>query len=159
MRQDRRRPLIWWNYGSRCDGRTGNGQCAGSVWSLEVTAADYDSGILRVQSTPKGLLFRDSYVAGTTREVKASYTASCCAPRVTITAFDLTGNQRSITVDVTDYVLNPAEIAAITLGAILLLILIAVIIALIVYCCKKRKDSVDLPVYRSRLERERDRNP
>lgn len=94
-------------------------------------------------------------MAGTSREVKATYTASCCSPRVTITAYDLAGNQKTITVDVTDYIFNAAEIAAITLGVLLLLILIGVVIALIVYCCKKRKNSHDLPVYRSRLERER----
>lgn len=147
--------MIWWNYGSRCDGRTNSGQCAGFVWSLEITASDYDSGILRLSSNPKGLLLRNAFIAGTTQEVKATYTASCCAPRVTITAYDLAGNQRSISVDVTEYILNPAEIAAITLGVILILILIGIIIALIVYCCKKRESSHDLPVYRSRLERER----
>lgn len=153
--QDRRRPVIWWNYGSRCEGRLGSGRCAESVWSLEITTADYDSGILRVQSSPKGLLLRDTFIAGTKREVKASYTASCCSPRVTVTSYDLAGNQKSITIDVSDYIFGPAEIAAITLGVILLLVLIGAIIGLIVYCCKKRRDSRDLPVFRSRLERER----
>lgn len=155
--QDRRPPIIWWNYGSRCDGRLGSGQCAGAIWSLEITTADYDTGILRVQSNPRGLIIRNVFTAGTRDEVKATYSASCCTPRVTITAYDLAGNQRTIAVDVTEYILGPVEIAAIVLGVILILIIIAVIIGIIVYCCKKRKEARELPVYRSRPERERER--
>lgn len=155
--QDRRPPIIWWNYGSRCDGRLGSGQCAGAIWSLEITTADYDTGILRVHSNPRGLIVRNVFTAGTRDEVKATYSASCCTPRVTITSYDLAGNQRTISVDVTEYILGPVEIAAIVLGCILILIILAVIIAIIVYCCKKRKEVRELPVYRSRTERERER--
>lgn len=125
------------------------------IWSLEVTTIDFDSGILRIHSNPRGLLVRNTFTAGTTQEVKATYSASCCSPRVTITSYDLAGNQRSITVDVNEIYLGPVEIVAITLGAILLIALVAVIIGLIVYCCKKHKNSQELPVYRGRTERER----
>lgn len=147
---------MYWKYGSRCYGRTDAGRCAGSIWSLDITTIDQDTGILRVQSNPKGLLIRDRYTAGTTQEVKATYTASCCTPRVTITSYDLAGNQKSITFDVNEYYLEPMEIVAIVLGVILILIIIVAIIWAIVHFCKKRRAaSRDLPVYRSRSERER----
>lgn len=98
---------------------------------------------------------RDRFTAGSTHEVKATYSASCCTPRVTITSYDLAGNQKTIALDVTEYYLGPVEIIAITLGSILLVILIVAIVLVIVYCVKKRRNSRELPVYRSRAERER----
>lgn len=153
--QDTRQPSMWWGFGSRCEGRTGAGQCASSVWSLEVSTQDTDTGILRIQSRPAGIIVRNAFTAGTTSEVKATYTSSCCTTRVTITSYDLAGNQRSHTVDVTEFILNEASIAAIALGVVLLIILICLAIGLIVWCCKKRKASRELPVYRTRGERER----
>lgn len=153
--QDRRPPQIHWRYGSRCYGHTEAGRCAGAVWSVEITTFDLDTGILRVQSNPRGLLFRDRYTAGTTQEIKATYSASCCTPRVTITSFDLAGNQKTVTLDVTEYYLEPIEIVAIVLGVILLLIIIAAIIWAIVYCCKKHRNARELPVYRGRADRDR----
>ncbi|XP_037045802.1 uncharacterized protein LOC119081167 [Bradysia coprophila] len=153
--QDTRQPSMWWGFGSRCEGRTGAGQCASSVWSLEVSTQDTDTGILRVQSRPAGIIVRNAFTAGTNNEVKATYTSSCCTTRVTITSYDLAGNQRSHTVDVTEFILNEASIAAIALGVVLLVILICLAIGLIVWCCKRRKASRELPVYRSRGERER----
>lgn len=100
-------------------------------------------------------MLRERFTAGSTEEVKATYSASCCAPRVSITSYDLAGNQKIISLDVTEYILGPVEIIAITLGAVLLLIIIVAIIVAIVYCVKKRRNSRDLPVYRGRAERER----
>lgn len=122
---------------------------------MEITTIDPDTGILRVQSSPRGLLIRDRYTAGTTQEVKATYSASCCTPRVSITSYDLAGNQKTITLDVTEYYLEPVEIVAITLGVILLIVIIIAIVVLIVYCCKKHRETRELPVYRSRGERDR----
>lgn len=147
--------MIYWHYGSRCFGRTDAGRCAGAVWTLEITTLDLDTGILRVQSQPKGLLIRDQYTAGSTQEVKATYSTSCCVPRVSITSFDLAGNQKTITLDVTEFYLEPIEIVAIVLGVILLIIIIIAIVSAIVYCCKKHRNSRELPVYRSHSERER----
>ena len=121
-----------------------------------MTAQDPDTGILRIQSRPAGITIRTAFTAGTNNEVKATYTSSCCTTRVSITVFDVAGNQRSATVDVTEFILNEASIAAIALGVILLIIIILLLVALIVWCCKKRKQSRELPVYRSsRVERER----
>lgn len=150
--------MIYWGFGSRCPGRSNAGRCGASVWSLEVTAIDPDSGILRIQSNPRGLAIRMAYMAGTNGEVKATYTASCCTPRVTITAFDLAGNQKTIAVDVNDIYLDEAAIAAITLGCILLLILIIALIVWIVWCVKRhRKKTQELPVYRTRTSERRER--
>lgn len=152
--QDRTPPVIYWNFGSRCYGRMDAGRCAASVWSLELSTFDADSGILRVQSNPKGLLVRSKYTAATKDEIKATYSASCCAPRVTITSYDVAGNQRSITIDVNDFYLGTAEIVAIILGVILLIVIIAIIVAGIVCYCKRKKESRDLPVYRGRADRD-----
>lgn len=123
-----------------------------------MTTLDTDTGLLRLQSNPRGITIRTAFTAGTTSEVKATYTASCCSPRVTITSFDLAGNQKTISVDVTEIILDEATIAAITLGSILLLLLLVMVIVLIVWCVKRRrKESRDLPVYRTRAERERER--
>lgn len=122
---------------------------------MEITTIDTETGILRLQSNPKGLLIRDRYTAGTTHEVKATYSASCCTPRVSITSYDLAGNQKTITFDVTDFYLEPMEIVAIVLGSILLIIMIIAIIWAIVYCCKKHRNTRQLPVFRSRAERDR----
>lgn len=78
---------------------------------------------------------------------------------MTITSYDLAGNQRTIAVDISEYIFGAVEITAIVLGVILILIILAAIIGLIVYCCKKRKGARELPVYRSRTERERERAP
>lgn len=104
---------------------------------------------------PKGLLILDRYTAGTTQEVKATYSASCCTPRVSITSYDLAGNQKTITLDVTEFYLEPMEIVAIVLGSFLLLIIIIAIIWAIVYCCRKHRNARELPVYRSRADRDR----
>lgn len=152
--QDRTPPIIYWKFGSRCYGRMDSGRCAASVWTMELTTFDADSGILRVQSNPKGLLIRSKYTAGTRDEIKATYSASCCTPRVTITSYDVAGNQRSISIDVNDLYLGPAEIVAIILGVILIIVVIGMIVAAIMYCCKRKKESRDLPVYRGRPDRD-----
>lgn len=155
--QDTRQPNLYWAYGSRCDYKTGPGQCASAVWSLEVTTQDLDTGILRVQSKPAGLTVRNAFTAGTNNEVKATYTSSCCTTRVTITTFDVAGNQRSVTLDVTEFLLNEASIAAIALGVILIIILLIICIVLIVWCCRKRRESRDLESFRARTAASSDR--
>lgn len=109
---------------------------------------------MRLQSSPKGLLIRNKYTAGSREEIKATYSASCCTPRVTITSYDAAGNQKTISIDVNDIYLGTGEIVAIILGVILLIVIIAAIVVAIVYCCKRKKESRDLPVYRGRAERE-----
>ena len=92
---------------------------------------------------------RNTFSAGTRETVKATYTSSCCQPRVTVIAYDVAGNQRSVTVDVTEFYLNEASIAAIVLGVILLILLIVILVVLICWCVKRKKASRELPTYRS----------
>lgn len=147
---DSKSPNLYWAYGSRCDYKTGPGQCASAVWSLEVTSQDLDTGILRIQSKPAGLTVRNAFVVGTNNEVKATYTSSCCVTRVTITAVDVAGNQRTVTLDVTEFLLNEASIAAIALGVVLILVIILVAVLLCVWCSRKRRESRDLELFRAR---------
>lgn len=148
--QDTRQPTLLWSYGSRCDWKTGPGQCASAVWSLELTAQDADTGLLRIASKPTGLVVRNAFTAGTNGEVKATYTASCCATKVTISAADLAGNQRTVTLDVRDIVLNEATIAAIVVGVLLLLLIVVLAVLLCVWCCRRRRESRDLELFRAR---------
>lgn len=71
-------PHVWYTYSTRCDWRQ---SCVGGIWSIEVVARDYESGLMSLRSNPEGLLIRAPYVAGTNDEVKATYTASCCEPQ------------------------------------------------------------------------------
>ncbi|KAG5672847.1 hypothetical protein PVAND_002936 [Polypedilum vanderplanki] len=92
-------PRIWYTYNTRCDWRW---NCVGGTWSIEVVARDYETGLLSMRSTPEGLVLRSPFVAGTNEEVTATYSASCCEPRVTITAYDLNRNQRTLQLNVDD---------------------------------------------------------
>lgn len=154
--QDSSAPWMYWTYGSRCEWRSSPGNCAGHVWSVEISAHDWETGILRIQSQPRGLLYRNQFIAGTRDPVLATYSASCCQPRVTITAFDLANNQKSVSLDVRDIWLSEAAIAAVVLGCILLIILIILLIVLCCWCYRRKRASRDLPVYRTertRMER------
>lgn len=144
-----------WIFGTRCDGQFGTGSCSQRVWSLEITAQDWETGILRIESIPNGLIPRIPFTAGTTEPVRVSYSANCCQPRVTISAYDLAGNQRTTTIDVRDVVLTEASIAAIVLGILLLIALIIIVVITIVWCCRKYRKSEDLSSYRSHPERTR----
>ena len=148
--QDSWAPNLYWNYGSRCEWKTNAGVCSQHIWSVEITAQDSDTGILRLQSQPRGLLLRNNFVAGTKEPVIATYSASCCQPRVTITAYDAANNQRTITLDVTDVWLSEAAIAAVVCGVLLFIVLVILIVILCVWCVRRKRATQELPVYRSR---------
>ncbi|EDW52083.1 GM16786 [Drosophila sechellia] len=153
--QDSTGPTLSWEFGSRCDYLTPESQnCGERFWTVDVTAQDWQSGMMRLQATPpEGLFYRNYYTAGSTEPLKATYMASCCEPKVSLMAFDAAGNQRSLTIDVRDVYLNEAAIAAICLGVILLILLIAALIWSIVWCCRRRKTTLELPTYRSHSTR------
>ncbi|XP_053950458.1 uncharacterized protein LOC128858318 isoform X1 [Anastrepha ludens] len=153
--QDTTAPSVSWTFGSRCENvKAGSSNCAEQFWTLDITAQDWQTGILRLQTLPSGgLLYRNGYTVGSTEPLKATYIATCCEPKVAVTAFDVTGNQRSYNIDVRDLVLNEAAIAAIVLGSLLLLLLIILLIWGIVWCCRKRQVSLDLPTYLSHSTR------
>lgn len=147
--QDTWAPSLYWTYGSRCEWKTNPGICSQHVWSVEITAQDGDTGLLRLQSTPKGLLLRNGFTAGTREPVTATFSASCCQPRVTIVAFDGANNQKTITLDVTDIWLSEAGIAAVVVGVILFIVLVILLVILCIWC-RRRKQAQELPIYRSR---------
>ncbi|XP_050088492.1 uncharacterized protein LOC126572851 [Anopheles aquasalis] len=145
---DTTRPYLWYTYSSRCEGRSTPASCTGAFWTLEITARDYETGLMRISSSPAGLLYKTPFTAGTRDEVRASYTASCCQPRVTVTAYDVSRNVRSLSLDVTDIWLNEAGIAAVVLGILLFIALIILLVLFIRYCIRKRRQSKELPIYR-----------
>ncbi|XP_053671739.1 uncharacterized protein LOC128721954 [Anopheles nili] len=145
---DTTRPSLWYTYSSRCEGRSTPATCTGAFWTLEVMARDYETGLMRISSSPAGLIYKTPFTAGTRDEVRASYTASCCQPRVTVTAYDVSRNVRSLNLDVTDIWLNDAGIAAVVLGVLLFIALIILLVLLVRYCIRKRKQSQELPIYR-----------
>lgn len=138
-------PRIWYTYSTRCDFRQ---SCVGGIWSIEVVARDYESGLMSLRSNPEGLLIRAPFTAGTTEEVKATYTASCCEPRVSISAYDLNRNQKSIQLNVDEPWLSEYAIATVVLAVLFFILLIILIVIWIVWCCKRRRASRDLPTYR-----------
>lgn len=58
------------------------------------------SGLLRVTSSPVGLTYDSNFISGTREEVISTYRATCCAPRVMVTAVDAFGNANSYVVDI-----------------------------------------------------------
>lgn len=147
--QDPWQPHIWYTYGSRCEWRTAPGSCAGHIWSIEIVAQDHESGLMRIESNPKGLIYRGTFIAGTNQQVKATYSASCCEPRVTITVMDINRNQRTIQLDVSDVWLSEFGIAAVVLGILFFILLIILLVICIRRCIKRRQQTRDLPSYRS----------
>nr|XP_029720370.1 uncharacterized protein LOC109412872 [Aedes albopictus]XP_029720371.1 uncharacterized protein LOC109412872 [Aedes albopictus] len=147
-------PSVWYTYTSRCEGRNDPGRCAGAFWTVDVTARDYETGLLKIASNPPGLIYRTPFTAGTKDEVKGTYTASCCQPMVTISAYDVTRNVRTINLDVRDIWLNEAGIAAVVLGVLLLIALIILLVLLCRYCIRKRR-SKELPIYRGEVRERR----
>ncbi|XP_070505975.1 uncharacterized protein [Chironomus tepperi] len=138
-------PRLWYTYNTRCDWRW---NCVGGVWSIEVVARDYESGLLSLKSNPEGLLLRAPFIAGTNEEVTATYSASCCEPRVTITAYDLNRNQRTIQLNVDEPWLSEYGIATVVLACLFLILLIILIVIWVRWCISRRRAARDLPSYR-----------
>lgn len=148
---DRKEPYLTWTFGSRCDTHNRPASCSDRYWNLEITAQDWGSGLLGLYSQPtNGLIVSDSFVAGSNEPLRATFVANCCQPKITLSVYDLNGNQRSNSIDVNDLVLSEGSIAAIVLGCILLILLIILAIVGIVYCCKKRDSTtINYPTYTS----------
>ncbi|XP_045783597.1 uncharacterized protein LOC123879740 [Maniola jurtina] len=141
-------PEVRHNFQGTCLGKQGS-DCAENVWSASIILRDREAGLLRVSSSPLGLVFDSNFISGTREEVMTTYRATCCSTRVLINAVDALGNTNSYTVDISNYI-NEAGIAAIVLGVILLIAIIAITIALIYWCVKRRKESRELPSYATR---------
>ncbi|XP_075989759.1 uncharacterized protein LOC142985454 isoform X2 [Anticarsia gemmatalis] len=141
-------PEVRHTFQGTCLGRTGD-DCAQHAWSATIIARDGISGLLRLSSSPIGLLYNGEFISGTRQEVTATYRATCCAPRVLLNAVDANGNANSYIIDISGY-LTEAAIAAIVLGVFLAIALIVLLIFLIYWCVKKRRESRELPTYNTR---------
>lgn len=139
-------PHLWYTYTTRCEWRQ---SCVGGVWSIEVVARDWESGMMSLRSNPEGLLLRQPFDAGTNDEVKATYSASCCEPRVSISAYDLNRNQRSIQLNVDAPWLSDYAIATVVLAVLFFTLLIILIVIWIVWCCRRRQmeHNLDGPIH------------
>lgn len=140
-------PRIWYTYSTRCDWRW---NCVGGIWSIEVVARDYETGMLSLRSNPEGLLLRAPFTAGTTEEVHATFSASCCEPKVSITAYDLNRNQRTIQLDVNWPWLSEYGIATVVLACLFLIVLIILVVIWVRWCIKRRRENehnLDGPIH------------
>ncbi|KAL7020307.1 hypothetical protein ACKWTF_011464 [Chironomus riparius] len=133
-------PRLWYTYSTRCDWRW---NCVGGIWSVEVVARDYETGMLSLRSNPEGLLLRAPFTAGTTEEVHATFSASCCEPKVSITAYDLNRNQRTLQLDVDWPWLSEYGIATVVLGCLFFILLIILIVIWVRWCIKRRRERND----------------
>ncbi|CAB3258259.1 unnamed protein product [Arctia plantaginis] len=131
-----------------CLGRTGD-DCALHTWAVTVIARDPGAGLLRLSSSPIGLIYNEEFTSGTREEVIATYRATCCAPRLLVSAVDAVGNANSYTIDISWY-LTETAIAAIVLGVFLAIALIVLLILLIYWCVKKRRETRELPNFNTR---------
>ncbi|CAG4999992.1 unnamed protein product [Parnassius apollo] len=138
-------PEVRHNFQGSCIGRMGT-DCSEHVWSVTIVARDAVAGLLRLSSSPLGLTYDSNFVSGTRGEVVATYRASCCAPRLLVSAVDALGNTNSYVVDVSSYISN-AGIAAIVLGILLFIALVALITFLIYWCVKRRRSSKEFSSY------------
>ncbi|XP_046489227.1 uncharacterized protein [Neodiprion pinetum] len=143
---DTNKPTITHSFNNNCAGKLESGTCANSLWSVDVTIQDSDSGLQRITSSPIGIRATTSFVSGTKSTTRFQYAATCCQTSVVVTAYDLLGNSNSRTIDVTAWDnLSESQIAAIVLGAFLLLLIIVAIVLVIICCIRRRKKSQDLP--------------
>ncbi|KAL2716186.1 uncharacterized protein V1478_013862 [Vespula squamosa] len=142
---DDTKPAIEYMFNNNCAGKLSKEKCTKSRWSVDIRIQDSGSGLKSVKSSPNEVYPRTDFISGTRNPVTFYYSATCCSTQAKITAMDLKNNYNTYTIDVTAWDnLSEAEIAAITVGALLILLLIILIIVLIVFCVRKKK-SHDLP--------------
>ncbi|XP_035733718.1 uncharacterized protein LOC118446779 isoform X1 [Vespa mandarinia] len=142
---DDTKPAIEYMFNNNCAGKLSKEKCTKSRWSVDIRIQDSESGLKNVKSSPNEIYPRTDFISGTRNPVTFYYSATCCSTQAKITATDLKNNYNTYTIDVTAWNnLSEGEIAAITVGALLILLLIILIIVIIVFCVRKRK-SHDLP--------------
>ncbi|XP_077293086.1 uncharacterized protein LOC143916071 [Arctopsyche grandis] len=148
VENDGKKPTLKYSYRGDCMGYLDSSSCSKKTWGLDITARDSDSGLLRIASSPGGIVYQSGFYAGGREEVSAKYTSSCCASKVQLSAVDLNGNVMNYDIDVSQY-FTPAMIAAIVLGVLLLIALIVVAILVIRWIVKRKRDSRELPSYQT----------
>ncbi|CAH2083473.1 unnamed protein product [Euphydryas editha] len=97
--QDVNAPEVRHSFQGSCMGRQGT-DCADHVWSASIFARDPVAGILRLTSSPPGLVYNGNFISGARTELAATYRANCCNPRVIVTAVDAFRNVNSYTIDI-----------------------------------------------------------
>jgi len=123
----------------------------------------YFLGLLSVSIKPDGRFLGEDFIIGTNESIAVEQSVSCCTTGVDITAVDVRGNTATCradqcnlrncrkntnallikTIDLfsTDSIyLSSGDVAAITLGVILLILLLIIIILAICRCCRRRKE-------------------
>nr|XP_033341534.1 uncharacterized protein LOC117229261 [Megalopta genalis] len=142
---DDAKPKIEYTFNNNCAGKLDKSQCSKTRWSMDLRIQDYDSGLKRIISSANEVYPRTEFISGTRTLVTFFYSATCCDTTTKITAVDLLDNYNTVTIDVTEWNnLTEAQVAAISMGALLALLLIILIIILII-CCIRRRKSLDLP--------------
>ncbi|KAF7278817.1 hypothetical protein GWI33_007932 [Rhynchophorus ferrugineus] len=145
---DQTSPELTYKYTSDCTGLIFS-KCSKGTWTMEINAKDSESGLMSVNSLPKGIYFPEIYSAGTTDTVTGYYSDSCCKPDIQISAVDRMNNKISYTLNAYNTIWSPGAIAALVLGILLFLILIALIIYFVIKK-RKQKESYNLPRYKGR---------
>ncbi|XP_020283230.1 uncharacterized protein LOC109854502 isoform X2 [Pseudomyrmex gracilis] len=136
---DDAKPTIEYSFNSNCAGKLNKDRCDKTFWSADVVVQDSDSGLKRVLSTPNRIYPRTEFISGTKERITFYYSSSCCSTSAKITAIDVFDNQYIRTIDVTEWDnLSQGEIAAISVGALLLLLLLILLIIGIIYCVRRR---------------------
>ncbi|KAF7404947.1 hypothetical protein HZH66_003853 [Vespula vulgaris] len=136
---DDTKPAIEYMFNNNCAGKLSKEKCTKSRWSVDIRIQDSESGLKSVKSSPNEVYPRNDFISGTRNPVTFYYSATCCSTQAKITAMDLKNNYNTYTIDVTAWDnLSEGEIAAITVGALLILLLIILIIVLIVFCTNAR---------------------
>lgn len=113
--------------------------CAQRFWNMRAEIQDTDSGLLSISIKPDGRFLGEDFPVGTNYSVAVEQTVSCCTTGVDITAVDVRGNVAYCRADQWGIYLSPGDIAAITLGVILLILLLIILIVAICRCCKRRR--------------------
>ncbi|KAH1029421.1 uncharacterized protein LOC109533822 [Dendroctonus ponderosae] len=139
-------PEIEYSYQSDCTEIWYLG-CSKGAWTLEIMAKDVDSGLLKINTEPKGLQISKGYTSGTKDSVIGHYSGSCCDPELEISVVDRKNNKRTIALNAYRARLSIVAISAIVLGIFLFIIVIAVIIVVVLKKWKS-KESFDLPTYK-----------
>ncbi|XP_076658891.1 uncharacterized protein LOC143362528 [Halictus rubicundus] len=139
------KPKVEYSFNNNCAGKLDKSQCYKTRWSMDLTIQDYDSGLKRVISSSNEVYPRTEFISGTRNPVIFFYSATCCDTTTKITAVDLLNNYNTVTINVTEWNnLSEAQVAAISVGALLIVLFIILIIVLII-CCVRRRKSLDLP--------------
>ncbi|EFX77021.1 hypothetical protein DAPPUDRAFT_306032 [Daphnia pulex] len=125
---------------TRCDSYLDESICASRYWNMRAEIQDTEAGLLSVSIKPDGRFLGEDFIIGTNESIAVEQSVSCCTTGVDITAVDVRGNTATCRADQYSIYLSSGDVAAITLGVILLILLLVIIILAICRCCRRRKE-------------------